>query len=292
MDIVFLKSFVLVADTGSMAQAARRLDLTPAAVALQMRVLERELGVALLARAGRSVRPTEAGYRVLERARGLVREFDDLKSVAADDAQLSGELRLGAINTALHSILPDVLAQFATRHPRLKVLIQSGTSAELYESVRRGDHDAAVCLHPSFALPKSMVWELLRIEPLVVLAPQDLAARDAHDLLRHEPLIRYDRSLGGGKQADRYLRDHGIDPHERFEINSLLAIAMMVERGLGVSLVPDIASPLAERLRIVRLALPKPTEPRRFGILWRRGAARESAIREWLAISRRMVQLR
>jgi DNA-binding transcriptional LysR family regulator len=128
-------------------------------------------------------------------------------------------------------------------------------------------------------MPKTFVWELLREEPLVVIAPQRLAKRDAHDLLAHEPLIRYDRSLAGGKEAQRYLRRVGIVPNERFELSSLAAIAMMVDRGLGVSLAPDVASPMTSALRIARLSLPMESEPRRFGVLWKRASVRDRLIR-------------
>ncbi|MGH8781740.1 LysR family transcriptional regulator [Paraburkholderia sp.] len=281
MDVAFLKSFVMVADTGSVAEAARRLDVTAAAVALQMRVLERELGVPLLARAGRTVQPTDAGHRVLDHARTLLRDFDHLKLLASDE-YTSGELRIGTINTAMHSLMPDILARFVKAHPHVTVLIQSGTSLELYEALQRGEYDAAVCLHPRFALPKTFAWEHLRDEPLVVLAPQRWAKRDPHELLATQPLVRYDRSLGGGKQADQYLRKAGIAPIERFELNSLVAIGMMVERGLGVSLMPDISSPLLAGLRVAKLPLPVKTEPRRFGVLWQRQSVRAKLIRDLL----------
>ena len=64
----------------------------------------------------------------------------------------------------------------------------------------------------------------------------DLA--DPLALLRTRPLVRYDRSLAGGRLADRYLRAQGIAPLERMELNSVLAVAMMVDQGLGVGLVP------------------------------------------------------
>jgi DNA-binding transcriptional LysR family regulator len=278
METSFLTSFLLVVDTGSMAEAARRLDLTPAAVAQQIRTLEREFGAPLLARAGRTVSVTPAGSRIVAQSRGLLRELADLK-ILANDEYATGELRLGTINTALHSLLPDILARFVRAHPHVKVFIQSGTSNELYEALRQGDVDAAVCTHPAFAMPKTFVWELLREEPLVVIAPQSLAKRDAHDLLAREPLIRYDRSLAGGKEAERYLRRVGIVPNERFELSSLAAIAMMVDRGLGVSLAPDVASPMTSALRIARISLPMESEPRRFGVLWKRASVRDRLIR-------------
>jgi len=289
LDTAFLHSFVLTADAGSMSEAARRLDLTPAAVAQQIRALERELGTALLLRAGRTVTPTEAGHRLVERSRALLRDVGDLKA-AVNEEVATGELRVGAINTALLSLLPDTLARFAHLHPQVQVFIQSGMSIDLYEAVQRGDLDAAICLHPQFALPKTAAWTLLREEPLVVLAPARLARRDPHELLAREPLIRYDRSLGGGKQADRYLRKAGITPIERFELGSLAAIAMMVARGLGVSLVPDIASPLTEGLKVAKIALPLTSEPRRFGIASRRASVRARLIRGLITSAQEVVQ--
>jgi DNA-binding transcriptional LysR family regulator len=277
MDTAFLGNLLLVVDTGSMAEAARRVGVTPAAIAQQMSALERELGVTLFVRSGRTVIPTEAGHRVIERARGLVADFADLRAHALE-GEATGELRIGTITTALLSLLPDVLANFARAFPRAKVLIRAGTSMELYDTLQRGDLDVAICLHPAFALPKAFDWHLLREEPLVVLAPARFAGKDPHELLRREPFIRYDRTLGGGKQADQYLRAARIVPRELFELNALMAIAMMVDRGLGVSLVPDIVSPMTAALAVARLPLPVPSEPRRFGVVWPRASPRARLI--------------
>lgn len=274
METTYLHSFLLVVDTGSMSEAARRLDLTPAAVSQQIRALEKELGAPLLARAGRTVQPTEAGHQLAGRARALLREVGDIKVLLGNSDAMGGELVIGTINTALHSMLPDMLARFVKKFPLVKVLIRSGTTALLYQAMQQGELDAAVCLYPPFALPKTFDWALLREEPLVLLAPSRLAGRDPHELLRTSPLIRYDRAVGGGKQADRYIRAAGIVPQERFELGSLLAIAMMVDRGLGVSVVPDIASPLLDGQRVVKIPLPMTSEARRFGILWLRSSAR------------------
>ncbi|MGJ7533515.1 MULTISPECIES: LysR family transcriptional regulator [unclassified Variovorax] len=273
METAYLQSFLLVVESGSMSEAARRLDLTPGAVAQQIRALERELNAPLLARAGRTVQPTEAGHRLVQRARTLLREVSDIKALVGSEAA-GGELVIGTINTAIHSLLPDILARFVKTHPGVKVYLQSGNTATLYKAMQQGELDAAVCLYPPFALAKTFDWALLREEPLVLLAPSRLARRDPHELLRTSPLIRYDRNLGGGKQADRYLRSAGIVPQERFELSSLLAIAMMVDRGLGVSIVPDIASPLLDGQRIAKIPLPLPSETRRFGVLWQRASPR------------------
>ena len=273
MDTQFLNTFVVVADRGSMAAAARVLNITPAAVAQQIRTLERELGAPLIARAGRTVSLTEEGSRILQRARDLLRDVADMRSVA-NDSEVSGELRLGACPTALAGMLPDILARMVEAFPQINVYIRPGYSAELYRAVETGELDAAVVLQAPYNLPKTCDWQLRREEPLVMIAPARLAGRDPHELLRTEPLIRYDRNQWGGRVADDYLRRAGIVPRERFELNGLNAIAVMVDRGLGVSLVPDWAKPWPEGLDLVRIPLPLPSEPRRIGMVWSRSTVR------------------
>jgi DNA-binding transcriptional LysR family regulator len=277
MQTGYLDTFVLVAESGSMSEAARRLEITPAAVAHQLRLLEREMGTRLLTRAGRTVVPTEAGHRLAGRASAVLRDLRNIKAAVNEDAA-TGELRLGAINTALHSLLPEVLAGFVKLFPDARVDIRSALSGELYDAVLRGELDAAVCLHPSFVLPKTVSWVQLAEEPLVVMAPARWGQRDAHALLREEPLIRYNRHLGGGKQADAYLRKAGIVPRERFELSSLPAIAMLVDRGLGVSLAPDASVPWWRGLRVAKLPLPDQPYRRRFGIIWPRASVRTRLI--------------
>jgi DNA-binding transcriptional LysR family regulator len=265
-----------------MAAAARLLNITPAAVAQQIRTLEREIGATLIARAGRTVNVTEAGSRILQRARDLLRDVADLSTAANDDDATAGELRLGAGTNALTGMLPDILTRMVERFPLIQVFIKPGYSPDLHRSVESGELDAAIVLQAPFALPKTCNWELLREEPLVLLAPLSMAGRDPHELLASEPLIRYDRQQWGGRLADQYLRMAGITPRERFELNALNAIAVMVDRGLGVSLVPDWARPWPEGLQLVRIPLPRPFEPRRIGIVWSRSTIRIRLVKAFL----------
>ena len=273
----YLRTYLLVVESGSMSEAARRLEITPAAVAHQVKLLERELGTRLLGRAGRTVAPTEAGHRLVARATAILRDLAELKAAINDDAA-TRELRLGAINTALHSVMPEILAGFVKVYPDARVEVRSAVSSELYDALQRGELDAAICLHPPFAMPKTMRWQPLCEQPLVVMAPARRGKRDALELLAREPFIRFNRQLGGGKQADAWLRQAGITPHERFELSSLPAIAMLVDRGLGVSLCPDASLPAVRGLRVARLPLADQPWRRRFGVIWPRASVRTRLI--------------
>ncbi|MEG1770309.1 MAG: LysR family transcriptional regulator [Comamonas sp.] len=292
METQYLRSFLLVIETGSLAEAARRMHLTAAAVAQQMRTLEREFGTELLARAGRTVAPTPAGHRLAATAPQLLRDLAHARTHVSQESEV-GELTLGTINTALHSLLPDILARFVAELPGVKVFLQSGTTQQVYQAVQQGTLDAAICLYPSFALSKAFDWSLLREESLILLAPRHLADMTPFELLRTQPLIRYDRSLGGGQMIERYLRANQIAvPRERFELSSLVAISMMVDRGLGVAVVPDTALEWPDGHNVVRLALPGQTESRRFGTLWLRSSPRLARIHRLVDCAQAVVRER
>lgn len=265
-----------------MAAAARSLNLSASAVAQQLRTLERELGVPLLIRIGRTVRITDQGSRILPHARQLVRDESALKGLA-HDGSISGELRLGACSTALIGILPALMARMNTQYPDIKFRVETANSVQLYTQILAGQLDAAVVLEAPYPLPKTCEWLMLREEPLVVLAPERLANGDALDLLRSEPFIRYDRNKWGGRGPDKYLRELGIQPNERYEVDMLQAIAVMVDLDLGVSLVPDWSRPWPENLRIARLPLPERRVGRRVGIVWSRSSVRIKLVNALLA---------
>jgi DNA-binding transcriptional LysR family regulator len=229
------------------------------------------MGSALVRRAGRTVKPTEAGLRILNHARGVLRDVRDLHALANDDAPL-GEWRLGVSASALTGLLPPLLRGLYDKHPKLAVYMEPGNSGTLYQRVTAGSLDAAIIVEPQFTLPKSCGWQVLAEEPLCVLAPGRFAGRDPLDLLASEPFLRYDRNMWGGRMADAYLRANQIQPQERIEIDALAAIAAFVHQGLGVALVPDWTPPWPEGLDVVRIPLPPPAPVRRMGLVWTEGA--------------------
>src|SRR5690606_24079716 len=117
-------------------------------------------------------------------------------------------------------------------------------------------------------------WRPLHDEPFMVLAPAQLVGREAHQVLASEPFIRYHRRSWGGLLADRYLLEAGIAPRERFEIDTLDAIAAMVGGGLGVSLVPRWQPLHANLDALAQLPLPGTGLHRPIGVLWKRNSAK------------------
>lgn len=267
MDVRYVESFVATVDCGSIAEAARRLDMTSAAVAARLKALELDLGAQLVQRSGRSVRPTAAGLNILNSARVMLREARDLRALANENVSL-GELRLGTFVSALTTVLPPVLKHLYEKHPNLSVSVVSNASTELCRMVASGDLDAAVVVEPQFAIPKTCEWRPLMEEPLVVVVPRELAGKDPLELLRTAPFIQYDRSVLGGQLADRYLHQQGITPRKRLEINGLMSIVAMVDQGLGISLLPDWSALWSDGLAIEKINLPGKAPVRKIGLIW------------------------
>lgn len=281
MDILYLKTLHIVAQTGSMAQAARQLQISPAAVMHRLRALESDLGAKLMLRSGRTVAPTEAGHRLLNSTRQPLMQLEEARASVHGSAMI-GELRLGSINTALHSLLPTVLTRYAADFPDVRVQVRADVSPTLFQQLQDDAIDVAICQHPPFDLPKAFRWIRLKAEPLVVLAHKDLAHHSVHDLLSEQPLIRYDRKLAGGRQAEVYLRSKGIAVHDVCELDSLLAIALMIHHRQGVSLVPHFESLLTASLDITALPLPDAPVARSFGLLWKTASPKAALIKALL----------
>jgi DNA-binding transcriptional LysR family regulator len=287
MNTEYLESFVRVVECNSLAEAARRLHLTPGAVAARIRVLEEELGVNLIQRSGPTVKVTEAGLRIYSRALDLMQDERDLKAMAATGS-IQGEVQLGVFPSALTTHLPALLEKFCVKHPEISVQVQYDPSDVLCGKVHAGLLDAALVIEPSFTIPKNCDSLTLEEEPLVVIAPLSYEGREAHELLINEPFIRYHRRSPSGKLVDRYLKDHYIHPRQRIEIDSLLSIVALVERGIGVSLVPDSFSISYKERSLIKLSMPDRTPVRNIGIVWNRQSPRLALLMELVEHARQV----
>jgi DNA-binding transcriptional LysR family regulator len=282
MDTLFLETLIAVIDGGTLVDAARRMNITPGAVAQRVRALEEEIGTRLVMRAGRAVRPTEAGAMVALRARSVLRDIDNLR-FSSSPVELAGELRIGAISTALTGMLPAILERLRQSHPQIDVFLEPGTSERLFRRVQKGELDASIIIRPPFALQKSQEWLGLRSEPLVVIAPAALTQDDPHELLLSQPFIKYDHNQWGGYAAHRYLQQAGLAPKMRLELDALDAIAVMVDRGLGVSLVPDWAPPWPAGLSLKKIPVPLSGQRREVGVLSNKGSSHIQLVNAFLA---------
>lgn len=274
MDLRFLQTFVNVVRLGSIAEAARFEDLTPASVQQRLRALDASVGSRLVKRTGRTVQPTVPGRRILEQAQKILDDARDLRSMASDNELPAGPLHLGATPTALNSMVGGALKRWFALHPDIEIYIEPGSSKNLYNRVHDATLDAAILVHPRFDIPKQLEQKLIRTEPLVLVTPADVDGSDALATLTAHPYICYDRNVFGGRLADDYLRERQIRPRIRLELDGIDSIGKLVSEGLGVSLLPNTHT-LDTGPGGVRLwPLPPPVPTRYVAIFWGRGSVR------------------
>jgi DNA-binding transcriptional LysR family regulator len=181
--------------------------------------------------------------------------------------------------------LPGILTLLAEKYPLIDVYMTGGVPGELYHKVLGGDLDAAIIARPPFAIPKAYDWRMLREERLVVLTLASAPVRDPRVILASEPLIRPPHNTWAGRLVDGYLRQSGIRPRVRFEIDTFEAIPFMVDRGLGVALVHDWAPPTLERLSLRKYPVPDNQFARRMGFLWTRASVRIRLVHAFLEVA-------
>ncbi|PMQ09212.1 HTH-type transcriptional regulator GltR [Pseudomonas sp. AD21] len=238
MDVRFLKSLVAVVENGSIAAAARRENRTAAAISQRIQALERTLGCTLLLRTAHATRPSDQCLLMLPKIRAIIEQAQALQ----DDLHLDGlvgEVKIGAISTALTGVLPALIERLAISAPDLKLKITPGDSRSLYEKVLNAELDAAILVRPPFQPPKALALAVLKVEPLILVAPAARVGQSLETLLREGPFIRYDARSWGGQIAQRYLDEQAIEPNVLCELDALETIIMLVAQGMGVSLVPQ-----------------------------------------------------
>jgi DNA-binding transcriptional LysR family regulator len=266
MDTRFIKTLLTVVELGSFSGAARRENLTPAAVAQRIRRLEAQLGHSLVTRSGQRVAPTPKCLSVLPGLQKIVAEMRRV-STDLDITGLGGPIRLGAISTALSDHIPSVLAQFAKHAPTASLSLSPGTSKELYAKLLNGEVDATFVVRPPFTLPKSVAQISIETQPMVMIVCAT-DQRPLTEIIAAERALLYDPQSWGGGIAEAWIKSHV--PHEKIlcELDALETIAIAVGQGLGYSIIPNWRG-LANFASVRRLSLPTLNKSRELVFLHR-----------------------
>jgi len=168
MELRQLATLCSVVESGSVTAAARALGYAQSTVTAQLQSLEAAAGASLFAREGKRLNLTAAGRAVYDRARVVVREVDDIRGALADLADgVSGDVGLGAIESAADTRVPGALAMFLKERPRVRVRFETGGTTVLARRVAAGELDLAVCAMPP--PDTGLGFEPLYVERLALL---------------------------------------------------------------------------------------------------------------------------
>ena len=254
MKLQQLKYLLAIVDNGlNITAAAERLYTSQPGVSKQLKLLEEELGLQLFTRKGKSLGGiTPAGQQVIARARVVMQEVDNIRSLASDYFhEEEGTLSIATTHTQARYVLPEVIKEFRSRYPKVSLELHQGTSEQIADMVSANEIDFAIAtgsrdlfsdllLVPSYhwdrkiLVPKS--HELTRLERKVTL-----------DDLAKYPLVTYVFSFGGQSSLKLAFAEKGLDPDVVFTARDADVIKTYVRMGLGVGIVASMAEDCDDR---------------------------------------------
>jgi LysR family hydrogen peroxide-inducible transcriptional activator len=278
-----LQYLVALHDSGHFGRAAERCFVTQSTLSAALRELEALIGITLVERTSRVVRFTPAGLALTEKARRVLREAEELVDMARAAGQpLAGDLRMGVIPTIAPFLLPKVLPQLRTSFPDLRLYLREETSQAACESLQRGQLDCVLLAMPFGC--GDIDHATLFTDPLLVAFPP--GADDLPEQVRPEELAPGRLLL---LEDGHCLKEHALAASNRPELRSgsmmlgtsLHTLVQMVDNGLGVTLVPQMAvdagvlGSTGIRLR----PLDSDHAAREVALIWRRGSPRAEEFR-------------
>jgi LysR family hydrogen peroxide-inducible transcriptional activator len=274
-----LRYLEAVADERHFGRAAEACFVSQPTLSTQIRKLERELGVELVERNPRHVALTGIGERVVERARAVIREVDGI----ADDARQSqdpatGTLRLGLFPTLAPYLLPHIVPEVHRRFPDLELLLVEEKSEVLHQQVRDGSLDAVLLARPVH--DEQLHEQFLFEEPFVLAVPvgHPLAAVGEPiptSVLAGEQLLLLEEGHCLRDQALSVCQLAGGGERRGFRATSLETLRQMVAAGVGMTLLPELATipPVAASEDVVLVPFADPVPRREVALYWRRSSA-------------------
>ncbi|UVI36171.1 LysR family transcriptional regulator [Brevibacterium spongiae] len=286
-----------VAARGSLAAAAAALGQDPSSVSHQLKILETEVGAALLERVGRGVRLTEEAQILVTRTEAVLRELEAAEAEIAEVRhRVGGTVRIAAFQTALHTIVPGTLARLARDHPELTVITTHIRTEDAVPALLARDFDLVLQEdYPSRPARRDdgVETEVLGDDELCLITPAEPASSEsaaggpgasgpglaecAHHAWAMEPA---DTRAGHWSRAE--CRRAGFEPEVRTDSSDNVLLVRLVSLGLASALVPRMslraaASTGIDSARITMSDLPEPAS-RRISTAIRRGSARTPRI--------------
>jgi len=278
-----LQYLVALKDHGHFGRAAESCYVTQSTLSAGIRELETLIGVVLVERTRRVVRFTPLGERIVDKARRVLREADELGDLArAAGRPLSGEMRMSVIPTIAPFLLPRILPKLRRDYPDLKLYLREETSGQACEGLHHGRTDCVLLAlpyacgdvetAPLFDDRLFVAYREGEMDPSASIRPAEidetrlLMLEDGHCLKEHalaacnRPEMRAEATMMG---------------------TSLHTMVQMVDNGLGVTMLPEMAvdSGILDHTQVAARPLDADNASRRIALVWRKASPRERDFR-------------
>ena len=248
MTLKQLKYLIGIVDSGlNITAAAERLYTSQPGISKQLKQLEAELGVQLFTRKGKSLTAvTPAGHQVIERARKILREADNITSLARDlTSEREGTLSIATTHTQARYVLPNVIKTFRKRYPKVDLELHQGTSEQIAELVANQQVDFAIASGSQKIFSGLTLLPIYHWHRIVLVPKQHPLARSTKPLdlisLAAFPLVTYVFSLTGESSFRRAFAEQDLDPRVVFTARDADVIKTYVRMGMGVGVIASMA---------------------------------------------------
>lgn len=279
-----LQYLVALKDQGHFGRAAKATYVTQSTLSAGIRELEALLGVTLVERTRRVVRFTPLGLKIAEKARRILRDAEELAGMARAAGQpLSGELRMGVIPTIAPFLLPGLLPRLRRSFPDLKLFLREEPSQAACDNLHRGQLDCVLLAFP-YACGEVEAAPLFDDRLYIAFSPGsagDLPERVPPGAIEEDKLLLL--------EDGHCLKDHALAACNRPELRaeaammgtSLHTLVQMVDNGLGMTFVPEmaIAAGILQGTDVRARLLLSEHGYRRIALVWRRSSPREEEFR-------------
>ena len=265
-----LRAVIALDDLRHFSLAAERCNVTQPAFSQMIAKLESDVGLRLVDRDRRRVSLTDDGERLVASARRIVAELEEIGSDLRDSASMGkGRVAIATSPPFAAHWLPPLIAQFQALYPGIRVELFDQLPPRCMELVRERQADFAIVSAPG---PMAgLQYQVLLQESFVLACPCDhrLASRKRVELrdLEGSRLIRYARTGSIGQHLAYAMRDIAVE--DALEVEQLTTVAGLVAAGLGVSVVPGIATPFFDRTKVSLVPVASPGLDQPIHIVWR-----------------------
>ena len=286
LQLAHLETLSAVARHGSFSRAARELHLTQPAVSMQVRLLERELGLPLLERVGKRAFPTKAGELLLAHAGRALRELENgVQLVQQLRGIVAGRIRLGTSASFSIYLLPPALRRLRARYPRMELVVVTGNAPEIARAVVQNELDLGIVSLP--VRERELAVTPFYRDELVAIGPPDRRWRRGQRVraaeLTREPLILFERGATLRRVIDEWFQRGGAPTAPPMELGNTEAIKKLVEMGFGLSVTSGFAVGAEVKARKLAAARLDPPLYRDIGVILRRDKPRTPVLEAFLS---------
>jgi molybdate transport repressor ModE-like protein len=258
MEIRHLESLIAISEHGSFSAAARALGTVQSNVSAHISRLEKELGASLIDR--QSGELTEDGVLVVERARRIIHELQDIEAdIHSTDTEVAGETRLGCIGTTGRWLMPRLLTAIQKAHPQVRPIIHEGSTSSLLPRLIAGELDAAI-VHFPIDDPELQLVPLFS-EELVLLVNNKHPWANLETIslaeLAKQPLLLAPRNTALRRIIDRAAGAQRLAFTPQAEIDGVRLLTSLAFEGFGPAIVPATAIPAWIKGDFTRVSIPQ-----------------------------------